>query len=423
MKFNQIFFEKIPSILIILIPIFLITGPFLSDLSISLVAIIFLINSIKNNLSKYFNNIYFKIFLTFCFVLIISSLLSSSIFGSLKNSLFYFRFGLFSLAFWYLLEKDNKILDYLFLSLIICFFALIIDGYVQYIFGENLFNVKLYNNFRVSSFFGSELILGSYLSRLFPILFGLFVFLDKKKKNKKLLFLMTILFVLTEGLIFLSGERLALFFMNLSAIFIILMIDKYRVYRLWTYIASLLLIFSLLIFLPQSKNRLIDQTISDFKGKEGNGAYIFSKPHNDMYITGLKIFSDNIFFGIGPRQFRNECAKYSVSEYSCSTHPHNTYIELLSETGIVGFIFISSLFMYIVFLMIRHFVYKTFYKPKVFFNDFEICLISALIISLWPFSPNGSFFNNWLSIVYYFPVGIILWQINGKHRNKVKNIN
>ena len=42
---------------------------------------------------------------------------------------------------------------------------------------------------------------------------------------------MTIIFILSEGLIFISGERLALFFMNLSAVYIILMLKEYRNYR------------------------------------------------------------------------------------------------------------------------------------------------------------------------------------------------
>ena len=64
---------------------------------------------------------------------------------------------------------------------------------------------------------------------------------------------MSIIFILTEGLIFLSGERLALFFMNMSAIYIILMINKYKVYRFWTYIFSLLLIILLLNIFPSAK--------------------------------------------------------------------------------------------------------------------------------------------------------------------------
>ena len=79
------FFNFVPSWIIILMPALLISGPFLSDLGLSLVAILFLINSIKNNLIRYYNNYYFKIFLIFCFILILSSLLSENILISLKK--------------------------------------------------------------------------------------------------------------------------------------------------------------------------------------------------------------------------------------------------------------------------------------------------------------------------------------------------
>ena len=456
MTSQKFYFIDLPSWLIILLPIFLITGPFLSDLALSIVGIIFLINSFKNKLIKFYNNIYFKLFVIFYIFLITSSLLSDNILNSLKTSFFYFRFGIFSLSFWYLIENNSKILKFLFYSILICFVVLIFDGYVQYFLGENLFGTKLYNKYRVSSFFGDELILGSYLARFFPILFGLFVFFDQQKKNKKLLFLISVVFILVDGLIFLSGERLALFFMNLSAIFIILMINNYKIYRLWTYVLSLILIVTLLILFPHSKERFLDQTIYDLtrtcsgsvkneqKKNWGNihskcfasekKFYIFSKPHNDMYRSGFAIFLDNKFFGVGPRQFRNKCKNYpvlgwnyitkkndAVSEYSCSSHPHNTYIELLSETGIFGFLFVTSLFITIFYYSTKHFVYKFMKHKNVFFNDFEICLISALIISIWPLSPSGSFFNNWMSIVYFFPIGMLLWQI-GLKKNFKKDI-
>ena len=416
---NHFFFDVIPSWIIILMPALLISGPFLSDLGLSLVSILFLINSIKNNLKKYYDNYYFKFFLIFCLILILSSLLSDNVLISLKNSLFYFRFGIFSLCFWYLLEKNKFLLKYLFISILLCFLSLIIDGYTQFIFGKNLFGYTLYNDYRVSSFFGSELVLGSYLARFFPILFALFILLDQPKKNKLLLLFMTIVFILSEGLIFISGERLALFFMNLSAVFIILMLKEYRIYRLWTYIVSLCLIVVLMNFFPNSKERFIDQTIYDFTRNTDDKVYIFSKPHNDMYVTAYRIFLDNKFFGVGPRQFRNTCDKYSVSEYSCETHPHNTYIELLSEAGIFAFLVVAGLFILICYLSIKHFVLKLIRDKKGIFNDFEVCLLSAIIISLWPFSPSGSFFNNWMSIVYYFPVGLLLWQ-RTKYKNLIK---
>ena len=118
---------------------------------------------------------------------------------------------------------------------------------------------------------------------------------------------------------------------------------------------------------------------------------------------------DNKMFGIGPRQFRIECENYRVGEYSCETHPHHTYLELLSESGILAFLIVLGVFVLIFYLSLKHLIFKLF-KNKIIINDFEVCILSAILISLWPFSPSGSFFNNWMSIVYYFPVGILLWQ-------------
>lgn len=418
MNKKKIFFEIIPSYIIVLMPLLLITGPFLSDLGLSIVAILFLINSKQNNLYKFYNNIYFKIFVIFWIILIISSLLSNNILVSLKNSLFYFRFGIFSLCFWYLLEKNTLLLKYLFISMLLCFLSLIVDGYFQYFFGKNLFGQVMYNDYRVSSFFGSELILGSYLARFFPILFALFIILNEPKKNKLILLIMTIVFILAEGLIFVSGERLALFFMNLSAVYILLMIKEYKIYRFWTYVASLCLIMAMISFVPNSKERFIDQTIYDFT-RNTDKIYIFSKPHTDMYISAYKMFLDNKFIGVGPRQFRNVCDQYSVSTYSCETHPHHTYLELLSEAGILAFLIVAGFFILICYLSIKHFILKSIFNKKSIFTDFEVCLLSSVIISLWPFSPSGSFFNNWMSIVYYFPVGLLLWQRSKNQKSQL----
>ena len=50
------------------------------------------------------------------------------------------------------------------------------------------------------------------------------------------------------------------------------------------------------------------------------------------------MFLDNKILGVGVKNFRNFCnvEKYKVDR-SCTTHPHNTYIQILAETGIIGF--------------------------------------------------------------------------------------
>src|SRR6056300_1085074 len=99
-------------------PVLIITSSFLSDLGVVIVTIIFLINSKKNNLKKYYDNYYFKFFFIFWVILILSSLFSDNALISLKNSLFYFRFGIFSLCFWYLLDKNLLSIKHLFISVL-----------------------------------------------------------------------------------------------------------------------------------------------------------------------------------------------------------------------------------------------------------------------------------------------------------------
>jgi hypothetical protein len=108
-KNYKIVFIDIPSFITALLPFFLITGPFLSDLAISICAIIFVVNSFFSSLKRFFFSKFFLFFLIFWFTLILSSLLSADKIYSLNTSLLYIRFGIFSLSTWFLLVH-NKIL-------------------------------------------------------------------------------------------------------------------------------------------------------------------------------------------------------------------------------------------------------------------------------------------------------------------------
>ena len=177
---EKFFFYIIPVFLFSLIPFFLITGPLLSDVAISLVSLIFIIYCYKRNNYSYFKNTFFYIFLIFWFYLVFNSLFNNLNFDSLKISIFYFRYGVFVIAIITLLSVNDNFVKYFFYCIFLCFVVLIFDGFYQYFLGENILGWKSY--VRVSSFFGEEKILGSYLSRLWPIFFGLSIFYLKKKK-------------------------------------------------------------------------------------------------------------------------------------------------------------------------------------------------------------------------------------------------
>ena len=195
------FFVQLPSALFVLLPVFLISGPFLSDLAISLIGIIYIIFCLKYKTYSYFKSKIFIFFVIFCIYIIISSLLNSSDFYSLKSSLFYFRFGIFVGATIFLIENNKNLIKLFYFSLLFCFSILIFDSFLQYFSGQNILGWKSESN-RISSFFGDEYILGSYLSRLLPILFACAVLL--KKQNEQLFLYSLFIFFLTEVVVLLG---------------------------------------------------------------------------------------------------------------------------------------------------------------------------------------------------------------------------
>ena len=400
-----------PSYLIALLPLFLISGPFLSDLSVVIIGLFFLINIILNKEYYFLKNKFIIIFFIFSLYLFINSLINYYDFHSIRSSLGYLRFGIFSLGVFYFLEKRNEIIKWLFLCFMACYLLLIFDGYYQYFNKVSFFlrNEPQVGG-RISSLFGSELIMGSYLSRLFPVFLGITFFLFKEKKG--IILLISLIFILIEVLIFLSGERASFFFNTLAAIFIIIMIKDFKKIRLFSFLASVVLIFLITSFDNTAKKRIIDETIFQM-GLKDEKKYIFSPVHQSHYLSAYKMFLDNKVIGIGVRNFRNFCNedRYKVAERSCTTHPHNTYVQLLSETGLIGFVFFVSIFIFFIIICLKHLL-GVITKNKYYFNDFEICMLSAILISLWPFVPTGNFLNNWVSIVYYYPVGFLLWSLN-----------
>ena len=80
---KKINFDNIANYLIILLPIFLITGPFLPDLSVVIIDIIFIYYLIKEKNFKFINNFLFKILIIFNIYITIRSLFAEDMLYSL----------------------------------------------------------------------------------------------------------------------------------------------------------------------------------------------------------------------------------------------------------------------------------------------------------------------------------------------------
>ena len=129
-----------------------------------------------------------------------------------------------------------------------------------------------------------------------------------------------------------------------------------------------------------------------------------------MYTSAYKMFLDNKILGVGVKNFRNICSdpRYYINKKKiCYTHPHNTYLQILTETGVIGFSFLIFTLFYFCRHVFKHLLLKL--KNKYYFNDFEICVLSGLLIYLWPIVPTGNVFNHWLNIMMILNIPFLIW--------------
>ncbi len=416
-------------------PLLLLIGPLVAEVFLTLSIIFFLFFVIKEKRKLFYENRFLIFFSLFYLSTLYSTLSNFYSFDMITNGIFYFRIPLFAFSIWFILERFNFFNKQIIFSYVIFLFVIIFDSLFQYYYGKNLLGNEILVG-RVSSFFGDELILGGFMLRTLPIFLIYLIMNDALNNNKSSIFY-AILISFVCFIIYLSGERtsFALLILFLVTIFFS---TKY----LKKFITIIVLTFLVLSTVLQLKNtdpdnpssRMFQKSYNQILGmgtkdvaqdkkKFFNKIYIFSREHHGHYVLSFKIFNDHILFGTGTKGFRYLCRNkiYIIEdlvEYfdgsnaindGCSTHPHNTYIQILVSNGVVGFFLLIFAFTYII---KEIFVSRKKILSSSKFDKNEISKlisISAIFINIWPLIPSGNFFNNWLSMFYFYPIGFYLY--------------
>jgi len=405
------------SILFISIPFLLITGPFLPDLSLVIITLSLLVISLHKKEFIIFSNIYIKLFIIICICLTLISISTLNI-TSIKSSIFYFRFGLFVLFASFILNKNQNIFKNLLYFFLIIYSFLFIDTIYQYFFHKNIFGFihEYGSNFRITSFFGDDEVLGSYTARFFPLLIFLIIYNSSFDLSKKHFFIITLTVVVAFTIVLLSGERTSIGLFILSFLFIFFSSYNFRKIFIIPLIIIIVVFISVLSLSDKVKNRVITQTINQMGLNSGSERLIlFSKTYEGHYLISYNMFKEKPLVGHGAKMFRFYCSKEEnfVDHNACTTHPHNFYAQMLAETGIFGFIILMGIFISTCYFFVKN-IYFQIYKKRQLITDQSICLLSFYFMTLFPLLPSGNFFNNWLSIIIYYPLSFLIYTINSK---------
>ena len=416
--------------LISLFPFFFITGSFLPDFFCSLLSVYFLYLLTKKKELNFLNNKYFFFFLIFYIYINLNSLNSFQPDTSFQTSLTFIRIIVFIFFISYFVKKYPLIINFTYYCFLLCLISLFADSLCQFFFKVNIIGQKIDPGDRISSFFGDELIMGSYVARLLPLIIGLSYLAELKKK----ILLNSIIIIISFALVILSGERTAFFYL-IVFLFFYFLVNKKQFFYLLLPIISVVIIIALNN--SSSLDRISSHTINQLKKSK----FYLSYRHELHIVTAYQMFLDKKFLGHGLKSFRNLCSseKYKdfIEEYNnknineildnfsstsdqnelikkiklnnaCNTHPHSIFFEFLAELGIVGFFFLCFLFLYTLKKFIIYFfaIVKSKKENSIIYSKYFILL--GFLTSMIPLIPSGSYFSNYLLIITYFPLGFYL---------------
>ncbi len=415
---------NIASFFIISMPFLLVTGPFFSDLGIVIVDIIFIYFLLKNKDFSILKNSLFITLLIFNFYISLRSIFADDFFLSFKSAFPYFRFIFFSFAVLYFLKKQDYLIKYFSSSLVLTVVVLCIDAIIQYVLGYNLIGYTIDNPDKLNGLFGSEAVLGSYLIRLLPLTIVSYFVLFKNKLNTSF-HLLLIFFI--SLVIFLSGSRTSFALLIIFLILYFFLFKNIRKYMLF----GILFLTLTVVFASFFNNKVGHSIYYNIKDPirtifnedravlrdnlKDKKIIIFTQVYHSHYETAFNMFKHNKIFGVGNKMYRKLCNKdeYFVNDFSCTTHPHNFYLQILAENGLIGFIILASIFFYISYLILRE-VWQRNINNRSLISDYSIILLVGMFLNLWPIAPSGNIFNNWLSILIYMPLGFYFYFIKLK---------
>ena len=429
MLFKKNLLLSLVEISVYFFPVSLIAGSLVVNLNIIIFLLLglsyFIINRIKVHLN--FSNISL---LLFFFVLITSSFLNKDLIGisNFLKSILLLKFFLLYIFIETLIYNKKIDLNFFFK---ICLFAITfvaIDLVIQFLFGKNILGYEPWEG-RITGIFEHEAIAGAYLQKIFifSLSGALIIFFPNKGKN--FWFFTLILIIVIFGS-FVASNRISfliLFFL------IIILIIFYKIFRKNLFL-SMVIALPVFFYYYQTDiqtnikykgfvNKIVQFSNFDKSTLSEKQPILDNAPkkktlnnHAKIYLTTYKSFKDNILLGHGLKSFRYNCNSYLKEQNTlCSTHPHNYHLEVLHDTGIIGFILIS--------IFSFSLVGKTFLRIKTKnLSSLEKIIISLILlnflIELFPFKSTGSFFTTWNGTLLWVSIAFVNYKNDSLYSKK-----
>jgi hypothetical protein len=424
--------EKIILFFFALVPISFLFGNLSINLLFILISIIFLYEVLSTHQLKKSISPIFWVLIFFFISLVVNVFFSINPLNSLPRVIKILLMICFVIQLQKNIQKyPNEYEKIIFGTWTIIFLVVTFDVIFEMFFGFNTLGLQSIDPGRIASFFGTELVVGSYYLGFCLIVLS---YVHTNYKDNKLLKLFLIVFIIIVS--FLIGER-SNFIKILLGISLFYIFTSDLNFKNLTIIAILMFvsIFSIMETSKATKERysyffnitshcnvaLQREPLYVLKAIGSSGdltkkfctikdslVYMYkASQYGAHYNVAYKIYKEFPIFGVGIKNFRYESNKdkyenieYERTRHRQATHPHQIHLEILSETGTFGYL------SFLIFILLSLFLsLKNYFKNK---NVFQLSGIIFVLTSLIPMLPSGSFFTTFSSGIFWVNYALMI---------------
>jgi len=385
--------------------IFYLSGPFIllierspADLWLSLCGLVFFVRCFFVRDWSWVRHFWVRACLGFWAVCLLSAALSDAPAYALGEAFVWIRFPLFAFASCFWLARDPRLLTAMMASTILGMIAMtgILTAEVL-IIGQQ--------GGRLSWPYG-DLVPGNYLAKAGLPAFCVLVALAVSGKRPLNSIAAMVSFV-TIILSVITGERINFLIRACGGMLAGLVWRPNAVRYGALIVIEILAVVTVFFAAPTIGNRFIDSFIEQLPTQN-------ESPYYRVMHSGLAAFDTAPVLGIGTGNYRIMCPDImqELAERACHTHPHNYYIQLLAETGVVGLLFGC--------MMIGAILWKA--GKTSWQGRGHVITATAFVIPLglfFPIQTTADFFGQWNNIFMWSAVSLALAAGNlvQAHRN------
>lgn len=411
-------------IFLMLVPFGMIFGKAPIDIAISGVALTFIIHSYLENSWHWLTVRWVKVAIVLWIYYMLIAFQAIQVWVSFEGALTFIRFILFGIACQFWLLNRHRIRGHMVTAIELATFILLIAAWYQYFVGVDFFGNKIVRGYRLTALSGKQVVGGYLVMMSWPVIIKWFNYVNNKGSSliKKMFYVVAIVSWIV--LIPITGERTSTLWLLLGLALMFLFLPQLRKSFMIIIGSALLILSTIIIYTPNLYNRMfvsIPKIVYNAAHSTLDTNYQTNNVYSDINQGAIIMFKDKPWFGTGLKQHWIACTSKKDTK-NCTTTPQNMYLELITNTGILGtIIFAILMIIWIQYTWVRR---ARLSKTDSSYNDFGIYtttiindpihlgVLIAFLIRIFPFVTTSSLYFSWSGITFWWMSAWLMAAIN-----------